>query len=51
MPFLGLPRRYEMQHMDTFVRFTFLLALLAAQLDTPGHEEGAVGGWVYHLLA
>jgi hypothetical protein len=46
---LALPRRDEVEHMHALVTLPVLLALLAAELDAPGHEERAPGRRVAHL--
>jgi hypothetical protein len=46
---LALPGRDEVEHVHALVALAVLLALFAAELDAPGHEERAPGRRVAHL--
>jgi hypothetical protein len=46
---LALPGRDEVEHVHALVALAVFLALLAAELDAPGHKERAPGRRVAHL--
>jgi hypothetical protein len=46
---LALPGRDEVEHVHALVTFPVLLALFAAELDAPGHEERTPSRRVAHL--
>lgn len=49
MALLTLPGRDKVEHVDTLVRLAFLLALLAAELDTAGDKQRAPSRRIAHL--